>query len=463
MRLSALFVAVFISQILFAQVTEKWTLEKCIDYSFKNNFTLRQANLATKVSGNQYTQSELNVLPSINASANYNFNFGNSLNPVTYTFSNGNSQTSQLGLQGNLTLFNGLQQINTIKKSKYDLLGSQYDYENAKSNMALNIASAYLQILLNREIVQVAEEQRKITAEQKETVKKKFDAGLLPETSYLEVEAQLARDEANVVNSQGVYDLSVESLKQMLQLPVEQSFDVDVPQVNTDNMSGITDVNSIGVYNYAVKNQPVVKSAEAKWKSSQMAEKVAYGFITPTLTLGYNLFSGYTNAPNENLHLTTQATPPYVNFNTISSPPDAFFTQVKNNLKQFVALGITVPIFNKGQIFLNISSAKLQQQIKELDLENTKAVLMGNIEQAYTNAKVAAETYLANKKSYESSQKSYFSLQKRFDAGLVTNFDLQQSKNSVATAESDMARAKYTYVFRVKILDFYQGKALTLN
>jgi outer membrane protein len=220
-------------------------------------------------------------------------------------------------------------------------------------------------------------------------------------------------------------------------------------------MSGIADVNSIGIYNYAVKNQPVVKSAEAKWKSSQMAEKVAYGFITPTLTLGYNLFSGYTNAPNESFQLT----PPYV----LSTPADPLFTQFKNNLKQFVALGITVPIFNKGQVFLNISSAKLQQQMKELDLENTKAVLMGNIEQAYTNAKVAAETYLANKKSYESAQKSYFSLQKRFDAGLVTNFDLQQSKNSVATAESDMARAKYTYVFRVKILDFYQGKALTLN
>ncbi len=455
LRHTALFVAVFISQFLSAQVTEKWTLEKCIDYAFKNNFSLRQANLATNVSGNQYLQSKLNLLPSVNASASYDFNFGNSINPVTYTFTTGNSQTSQMGLQTNLTLFNGLQQINTIKKSKYDLLGSQYDYENAKSNMSLNIASAYLQILLNREIVQVAEEQRKITAEQKETVQKKFDAGLVPETSLLEVEAQLSRDEANVVNNQGIYDLSVVTLKQMLQLPVEQSFDVDVPQVNTDNMSGIAEVNSIGIYNYAVKNQPVVKSAEAKWMSSQMAEKVAYGFITPTLTLGYNMFSGYTNSPNENID--------WSNLTLVSSPADPFFTQMKNNLKQYVALGITVPLFNKGQVFLNISSAKLQQQIKELDLENTKAVLMGNIEQAYTNAKVAAETYIANKKSYESAQKSYFSLQKRFDAGLVTNFDLQQSKNSVATAESDMARAKYTYVFRVKILDFYQGKALTLN
>jgi outer membrane protein len=455
LHFKALFIALFITQILPAQVTEKWTLEKCIDYAFKNNFTLRQADVATKISGNQYLQSELNVLPSVNASASYNFNFGNSINPVTYTFTNGNSQTSQVGLQGNLTLFNGLQQINNIKKSKYDLLGSQFDYENAKSNMALNIASAYLQILLNREIVQVSEEQHKITSEQRETVKKKFDAGLLPETSLLEVDAQLARDEANVVNNQGVYDLSVVNLKQMLQLPAEQAFDVDVPQVNTDNMSGVTDVNSIGIYNYAVKNQPVVKSAEAKWRSAQMAERVAYGYITPTLTLGYSLFSGYTNVPKESFQLT----PPYV----INTPADPFFTQMKNNLKQYVSLGVTIPIFNKGQIFLNISNSKLQQQIKQLDLENTKATLMGNVEQAYTNAKVAAETYLANKKSYESAQKSYFALQKRFDAGLVTNFDLQQSKNSVATAQSDMARAKYTYVFRVKILDFYQGKALTLN
>ena len=151
MHFKALFVALFITQILSAQVTERWTLEKCIDYAFKNNFTLRQSNLATKVSGNQYLQSEMNVLPSFNANASYNFNFGNSINPVTYTFTNGNSQTSQVDLQGNLTLFNGLQQINTIKKNKYDLLGSQFDYENAKSNMALNIASAYLQILLNRE------------------------------------------------------------------------------------------------------------------------------------------------------------------------------------------------------------------------------------------------------------------------------------------------------------------------
>ena len=455
LRLSAFLTAVFVTQILFAQVTEKWTLEKCVDYAFKNNITIKQAGLTSNVSSNQLLQSKLNLLPSINASASYDFNFGNSINPVTYTFTNGNSQTSQVGLQGNLTLFNGLQQIYTIQKSKYDLLASQYDYENAKSNMALNIASAYLQILLNREIVQVAEEQRKITAQQKETVKKKFDAGVLPETSFLEVDAQLSRDEANVINNQGVYDISVVTLKQMLQLPIGQAFEIDIPNVNADNMANISDLSSVGVYNYAVKNQPSIKSAEARWLSSQSAERVAKGYITPTFSLGYNLFSGYTNAPNE----TFSTQPPYI----VNTPADPFFTQLNHNLKDILAFQVTMPIFGKGQIFTNISNAKLQQQIKQLDLESAKAKLMADVEQAYTNAKVAAENYVANKKSYESAQKSYFSLQKRFDAGLVTNFDLQQSKNTVATAESDMARAKYTYVFRVKILDYYQGKALTLN
>jgi outer membrane protein len=457
LRLTAILTSLFLTQILFAQNADngKWTLEKCVDYAFKHNFSIRQANLATGVSGNQLLQNKLNLLPSLNGSASYGFDFGNSINPVTYTFTNGNSQTSQIGLNGNLTLFNGLQQIYTIQKSKYDLLGSEFDYENAKSNMALNIASAYLQILLNREIVQVAEEQRKLTAGQKETVKKKYDAGAVPEQSFLEVDAQLSRDEANVVNNQGVYDISLVTLKQMLQLPMGQAFEVDVPNVNADNMSGITDMSSEGIFNYAVKNQPSVKSAEAKWMSAQVAQKVAKGFITPTLSLGYNLFSGYTNSPNE----TFQSTPPYI----VNSPADPYFTQVKDNLKQIVSLQLSVPLFNKGQVFINISTTKLQQQIKELDYENSKAVLAGDIEQAYTNAKVAAQNYLANKRSYESAQKSFVSLQKRFDAGLVTNFDLQQSKNTLATAESDMIRAKYTYVFRVKILDYYQGKALTLN
>ena len=455
LRHTALLIAVFTTQILFAQVTEKWTLEKCIDYAFKNNITVRQAGLTSTVSGNQLLQSKLNLLPSVNASASYDFNFGNSINPVTYTFTNGNSQTSQVALQGNLTLFNGLQQIYNIQKSKYDLLASQYDYENAKSNMGLNIASGYLQILLNREILQVANEQQKITAEQKETVKKKFDAGALPETSVLEVDAQLSRDEANVVNTQGIYDLSVLSLKQMLQLTDEQAFDIDVPNVNADNMGGIADVSSVGVYNYAVKNQPSIKSAEAKWLSSQSAEKVAKGYITPTISLGYNLLSGYTNAPNQTF--TTQ--PPYI----VNTPSDPFFTQLNHNLKDILALQITVPIFGKGQIFTNISTAKLTQQIRQLDLENSKVKLRADIEQAYTNAKVAAQNYVANQKSYESSKKSFFALQKRFESGLATNFDMQQSQYTLANAEAEMIKAKYTYVFRVKILDYYQGKALTLN
>ena len=455
LRATVLLMAIFITQILFAQVAEKWTLEKCVDYAFKNNITLRQAAIATSISSNQSLQSKLNLLPSVNASASYDFNFGNSINPVTYTFTNGNSQTSQVGLQGNLTLFNGLQQIYNIQKSKYDLLASQYDYENAKTNMALNIASGYLQILLNREILQVANEQRQITASQKETVQKKFDAGALPEASLLEVDAQLSRDESNVVNAQGVYDLSVLALKQMLQLSDGQAFDIVVPEVNADNMSSIADVSSVGVYNFAVKNQPSIKSAEAKWFSSESSEKVAKGYITPTISLGWNLFSGYTNAPNETF--TTQ--PPYI----VNTPADPFFSQLNHNLKDILAFQITMPIFGKGQIFTNISNAKLQQQIKQMDLENAKVKLRSDIEQAYTNAKVAAQNYISNKKSYESAKKSYFSLEKRFDSGLATNFDLQQSKNTLANAESEMAKAKYTYVFRVKILDYYQGKALTLN
>ena len=456
LRLTALFSALFVTQILFAQTNEKWTLEKCIDYAFKNNITIRQAGLAANVSGNQLLQSKLNLLPSLNATGNYGFNFGSSIDPATYTFVQGNSQTGQVSLQGNLTLFNGMQQIYTIQKTKYDLLGSQYDYENAKSNMGLNIASAYLQILLNREIAQVAQKQQQLTTDQQDMVKKKFDAGSLPETSLLEVDAQLSRDEANVVNTKGIYDLSVLALKQMLQLNDDAPFDIVVPEVIADKMEGIADVTSGGVYNYAVKNQPSIKSAEAKWLSSESAVKVAKGFITPNISAYFDITTGYASNAQNLVFDSTNIFNSHYDKPTVSQ-------QFHQNFRQIVGFQVNIPIFGKGQVFLNISNAKLQQQIRQLDFENAKVKLRQDIDQAYVNAQVAAQNYIANKKSYESTQKAYYSLQKRFDAGLVTNFDLQQSKNNLASAESEMIKAKYTYVFRVKILDYYQGKALTLN
>ena len=214
MRLSVVFVFLFSSSFLFSQTNEKWTLEKCIDYAFKNNLQIRQAQITALVSANDNQQSKLNLLPTVEGNLNFSNNFGNGFNPQTYSFAQGNSQSVQSSLQASAPIFTGLQQLFNIERTKYDLLASKFDYENAKRNIALSIASSYLQILLNYEILKVAEKQKLLTGTQLSTITSRIKAGSLPEVSGYEVESQLARDEANVVAAQNAVDLAMLSLRQ---------------------------------------------------------------------------------------------------------------------------------------------------------------------------------------------------------------------------------------------------------
>lgn len=457
-RLPFLAILIFNIQSSFAQTTEKWTLEKCIEYAIQNNVSVRQAALNAGITGNQNLQSKLNMLPNFDFNAGYNLNFGNSLNPSTYTFEQGNSQIASLSVQGNLTLFNGLQQINGVRKTNYDLLASKFDYENAKNNVALNVASGYLQILLNREIVGVDEKQEALTAEQRAIVEDKIKAGASPETAIYDMDAQLSRDEATLVNAKGTYDISVLSLKQLLALTDEQPFDIDTPNVDADNVAGIADLTSAGIYKYAVLNQPSIQSAEAKLKSADIAVQIQKGYITPTLSAFYNYSTAYTSNG-----VTPVGTDTVFGFVVPEYKTEGFAAQLKSDARQVAGLTLYFPIFGKASRFINISTSKLQRQINSWNLIDAKLQLRQSIEQAYANAKAAAESYQANKKSLVSSQKAYDATEVRYRAGAATNFDIQQAKENLIAAESQMIQAKYTYVFRLKILDFYQGKPITLK
>jgi outer membrane protein len=463
LRTAALLLILVISQISFAQPVEKWSLEKCIDYALNNNLVVRQAGVAARVAQNDNLQSKLNLLPSVDASASYNLNFGNSLNPVTFQFVESNSQSASVNLQASLPLFTGLQQIHNIQRTKYDLMASQFDYAAAQNNVALSVSSAFLQILLNREIIGVLEKQQQLTTAQHESISSRVKTGQLSENSLYEVEAQLARDEANIVSAKGIYDVSVLTLKQLLQLKNDQGFDLDIPEIDADAYPAIGSESSSAIFDYAVGIQPSIKSAEARVKSADVATKIVKGTFSPTLAAFTALSSGYFSQDQRATRYDSLVTP----YGTISIPSDyqkvPFNDQFKNNFRKVVGLQLSVPIFGKLQRFTNLGNAKLQIQLRQLQLEAAKNSLRQDIEQAYANAKAAGETYQANKKSYAAAKKALESLDKRYRGGLATDFELQQSKNTLASAESEIAKAKYTYVFRLKVLDFYQGKKITLN
>lgn len=459
------FVLLLLQQTLFAQTDQSWTLENCIEYAFKNNIQIRQAGVTAEISKNENLQSKLNLLPSIEGNLNFSNNFGNGFNPQTYSFAEGNSQSVQMSLQGTLPVFTGLQQMFNIQRTKFELLASNYDYQNARRNIALNIASAYLQILLNREILSVAIKQKQLTESQRASLQSRISAGSLPETSGYEVESQLARDEANIVAAQNAVDLATLALKQLLQLG-DQPFEIVVPDIQLENVADVTALSSQNIYQTALATQPSIMSAQARVQSANASRKMALGALSPTIAVFGNLSAGYFS--QDALYRSRVDT---LNIGGVSIPfPQNEFDRYKtfreglrDNFRKVVGVSLNVPLFSRWQRVTNVQNARLQMQIRELQLEGTKNQLRTDIEQAYTNTKAAIQSYYANKKSLETADKSYLALEKRYNAGMLGTFELQQSKTNLAYAQSEMIKAKYTYVFRLKVLDFYQGKPITLN
>jgi outer membrane protein len=448
-----LFISLATTAACFGQIQKKaWTLEECIKYAVDSNIAVQQADLNRRMSKNTYVQSKLNVLPTLSANASYGFNFGYSINPTTYTFAKENSQTFSPSGTANLNLFTGLQQINTIKKDKYDLQGYSADYLNAVNNTVLNVTNLFLQIVLNKELVKAAQKQVDISQSQLDVSKAKIKAGTLAESAVYDFDAQLARDQASVISQQNSNDISMLALQIALQLPDFMGMDVVVPQINIGDVMNFDHLNPHDIYQYALQNQPSIKAAQARLRSALYSIKIAKGSLSPTFSLGYNVRDNYFNQPSlaiVNGQFVNELLP--------------LKTQFNQNLANSVSFNVSVPIFTGWQKMTTIANAKLQYKIQELNVSSANNALQQNVYQAYANAKGYAQAYTANLKALESQQKAFDVAQKRYNAGLAAAYELEQTRDALARSESNAIQAKYNYIFSVKVLDFYQGKTITLN
>lgn len=437
----------------------RWTLEECLKYATQNNIAVQQADLMQKISKNTYLQSKLNVLPTVSANAAYSFDFGYSINPTNYTYIQQNSQIFSPSGQVNLTLFSGLQQINTIKKDKYDLLGYNSDYLNSINTTALNVTNLFLQVVLNKELVKVAQKQVDISQSQLDVARARIKAGMLAESAVYDFDAQLARDQAAVISQQNSVDISLLVLQIALQLPDQQGFDIIVPEVNVGSVMAFDKLNVREVYQYALQNQPSIKAAQARVMSALYSIKVARGTLSPTFSVSYNIRDNYFDKATSS---------PTYSFNNgvltvIPGAPVDFRNQFDQNLSHGVSFNMSLPIFTGWQRMTAVANAQLQYKIQELNVENANNSLRKDVYQAFTNARGNAETYVANLKALDSQKMAYETAKKRFDAGLAAAYELQQVQDNLARTESNTVQAKYNYIFSVKVLDFYQGKTITLN
>lgn len=461
---------------------EVWTLEKCVEYALSNNIQIKQQLLQVKSQQALLQQDKLSMLPSLNAGATHGYNFGQTVDRYTNNFATDRVQTDNFYLGTSVTLFEGFQKLNQVKQRQIDLEATQFDKDKFMDDISLRIATGYLQILYYNELVKTTENQLKSTELQSERLKKLVDAGALAQGDFYTLEAQRALENSRVVNARNNVDIAKLTLVQMLDLPTTEGFEIETPDLELGLQPGLA-VSAEQIYGFALETQPSIKSAEAKVKSSELGLSLAQGGQSPSLSLQGSIGSGYSGAAQVFKSYTPYTpdinTTPPIGFipagnglpeqkvwtfaGTTEYETKPFNDQINDNLNKSISLNLNVPIFNGWLTRTNISRAKINIENSKYNLELSKLELRKTIQQAYADAKAALNNYQASITGVNAARESYRYAEQKFNVGSMNSVDYNNSKKDLEKAESDQLSAKYEFIFKSTVLDFYMGKPLSLK
>jgi len=460
-----------------------WSLQECVDYALVYNITIKQSQLDVLSSQASLNQSKAGILPSINASASYQYSSGRSLNPYTNTYEDQVIQSNPLNLSANMNLFSGFQQINTIRQFMLARQANQLTVEQNKNITSLNVALNYLQTVQNKELVQVAQLQVASSQAQVERTEKLVNAGALPLNNLLDLKAQLANDQVALVTAENNLQIARLNLMQTMNLPANQNFDVELIQVGDPALTPY-DANAQQIYEIAENSQPNVKSADLFIQSARRGVAAAKGGLYPSLSLGAFIGGNYSTAftqfsPDGGSRTTTEplsagpGSAVYVNNNGTQLPVmvtrttltgsdviTPYFDQLRNTQNKGFRITLNIPIFNGWQQRTLVANAVIRQKSFEYAAQNARIQLRQNIEQAYTNMTLAQQQYVAFRDQVQALELSFKAAQARFDVGALNSLDYTLAKNNFNRAQANLVQAKYNFVFRTKVLDFYQNKPL---
>lgn len=452
---------------------EEWDWSKCLQHTIDNNLQLKQAEINIQLGEATLKQQKLNYSPSVNASTNYNLRVGNNFNFFTSAYTQELVHFQDYGLNVSQPVFDGLIIANNIKKSKLDVEALQFDQQTLQNNIVLQMLAAFLNIMNAKEQEQQALQQQQITREQYERIKTMIEAGAAAEQATLDIEAQLASEELTLAQINNQLALAYLQLKIILQLPVDKDITVKIPALPESwSVAPLSDVMT--VYNNALQSQPQVKSSQLKTKSAEKAIDIAKGNYYPSLNLIANASTFYSSQNKiTRQQLTGNTTAIGIVEGTFQRVliPETQTTQSKNpygkqlnqNFNYAVGLGLTIPIYNKYQVKTAVKQSRLQHQLAIINEQQTNLELYNNIQQAYLKASASLESYKAAEKNYRTAQKSYDYATERLQAGSIQQLDVNLAKSNLLIALSRLSQSKYEYLFNSKVLDFYEGKPITLE
>ncbi|WP_136481551.1 TolC family protein [Cognatitamlana onchidii] len=440
---------------LAAQEAKIWSLKDCIDYTLENNIRVKQTELDLKTADEDLVTAKGNFLPDLSGSATQNFNFGSFIDQDQRRIST-DARGNTFGLNTGMILFNGFQNISVYKQAKLGIESSKLQLAILKDNISLNVVNQYLSVLLSKENLKVAHDQIDVTQKRLDQVKELVDSGVRPKADLFDTQAQLASDQERLTNVQNNLDLALLSLAQLMQIS-HRGFDVQdmlmqLPAVLLENKS--TD----DIFEFALGSRPEIKQAELRIQDSELGIDIAKSNYFPTLSFGAGMFTSYQHQQGmrDERPIIDPDNPPNIIF-----IPNGFGKQLNDNLGYNFGFNLRIPIFNRMQTKANVNRAKINNERIAFALEQEKQDLRTNIEQAYADAKAAFNQFESSKLSLEAQKESFKNAQESYDLGVMNAFEFEQVRNRLINAEANLINAKYNFVFKTKVLDFYLGKPLT--
>jgi outer membrane protein len=477
MKFSKTFTILFVALISLstqAQEMKQWDLEACVNHAYENSLAVQRSQLALKDNEALVKQGKLSRLPTLNMNVFNSWRWGRSIDPTTNLFTTQRINSNGANASSNFLLYQGSRLSRSIKQGEMNVQASMYDLEKAKNDVALDVVFGYLQIIFTRELLENAREQLKTTKTQMDQTAKFVEAGSLPITNLLDLQSQVAGNEVDVINAENDVNLAVLQLKQFLQIPAEEPFDIVTPDFSASNYAFVT--MSVGeVFETAVQTQPEIKSADIQIESAQMGVKIARSDHIPQVGLQGQFFTNYSDQNKE--FTGAEEIPGQFNpigfvlnsseivveptfrtfFNDINIP-----TQWADNRSWSAGFNIAVPIFNGWSTQTNVQRAKIQEDLAEINAVEARNVLRQTIETAYNDAQAAAKVFEAAQKQVDALEESFRATEKSYNLGAVNFVDYQVASFNLFSARSSQVRSKFDYIFKLKVLDFYLGNPLTL-
>jgi outer membrane protein len=459
---------------MLAQPAEPWTLERCVQYAQQNSLRIKQADALVADGEWSIRQGKLSRLPSLNASTSLGSQFGRTIDPFSNTFDTRTISFNSLSLNAGVPIYTGGRINATIEQSKLELSARKYDAENIANTLALEVARAYLTILLTQEQQDNAQRQLSLSRQQLDQTSRLIVAGALPPNDSLDVLAQVARNEQVVVEINNAVKTAYLGLRQLMELPAEEPLSIGKPLITIPTVLDEQLFSFPAVFSAALGTQPQIKAGEARWSASTQNINLARSGMLPTVSLGGNLNTAFSSVARRlsGLQSVRQSQTvfidgtPFVFESDVLSPTFEdipYFNQLSNNFGQSFGLNVAVPIYNNNRNKIALERARLGVLNQELQNKQQRQLLQTTVQQAINDALAAREAYLVGQKAVAAANAAFVNAQQRFDLGVINALLYSTARITLDAAQVDLTRAKYQYLFNLKTLEFYMGKPLQIN